>query len=59
MTTNLDARLASYSSPVLSIFRIIFGLLFILHGTQKLFDWPAPTPMPIATSAPGRPGGPG
>ena len=31
----------------LSIFRIIFGLLFILHATQKLFQWPAPTPMPI------------
>ena len=40
MTTNLDARLASYSSPVLSLFRIVFGLLFTLHGTQKLFDWP-------------------
>jgi len=47
MTTNLDARFARYSSPFLSIFRIIFGLLFILHATQKLFQWPAPTPMPI------------
>jgi putative oxidoreductase len=49
MTTNLDARLASYSSPALSIFRIVAGLMFILHGTQKLFQWPAPTPMPIPT----------
>ena len=40
MTTNFDTRLASYSSPVLSIFRIIFGLLFTLHGTMKLFGWP-------------------
>ena len=40
MTQNLDARLASYSSPVLSIFRIVFGLLFTLHGTMKLFGWP-------------------
>ena len=47
MTTNLDARFARYSSPFLSIFRIIFGLLFIMHATQKLFQWPAPTPMPI------------
>ena len=47
MTTNLDARFASYSSPFLSIFRIVFGLLFILHATQKLFDWPIPAPVPI------------
>ena len=26
--TNLDARLASYQSPVLSIFRIVFGLMY-------------------------------
>jgi putative oxidoreductase len=47
MTTNLDARLAGYSSPFLSVFRIIFGLLFTMHGTQKLFDWPVAPPMPI------------
>lgn len=45
--TNLEARLAGYSSPFLSIFRIIAGLLFTLHGTQKLFSWPAAAPMPI------------
>lgn len=47
MTTNLDARLASYSSPFLSIFRIVFGLLFTMHGSQKLFDWPIPVGAPI------------
>ena len=47
MTTNLDARLASYSSPFLSIFRIVFGLLFTMHGTQKLFGWPVALPAPI------------
>jgi putative oxidoreductase len=47
MTTKLDARLATYSSPALSLFRIVFGLLFVLHGTQKLFDWPIASPMPI------------
>jgi putative oxidoreductase len=51
MTTKLDARLASYSSPFLSIFRIVFGLLFALHGSQKLFDWPIPAPMPIEVGA--------
>ena len=40
MTQKLDARLAGLSSPALSIFRIVFGLLFTLHGTMKVFGWP-------------------
>ncbi len=40
MTTNLDARLSSYSPLVLSLFRIVFGLMFTLNGTMKLFGWP-------------------
>ena len=51
MTTQFDARLASYSSPVLSIFRIIFGLLYTMHGTQKLFDWPIPAAAPVETGS--------
>lgn len=47
MTQNLDARLASVSSPVLSIFRIVFGLLFTLHGTMKLFGWPLGEAAPL------------
>ncbi len=47
--TTLDTRLASYSSPVLSIFRIIFGLLYMLHGTMKLFGWPLGTAVPTGT----------
>ena len=43
MTANLDTRLASFSSPVLSIFRIVFGLLYMLHGSTKLFGWPLGT----------------
>jgi len=42
--TNLDARLAGYHSPVLSAFRIIFGLLYTIHGSQKLFGWPVAPP---------------
>lgn len=38
--TTFDARLASYSSPFLSLFRIVAGLLYTLHGTSKLFGWP-------------------
>lgn len=48
MATNFDARLANYSSPVLSLFRIVFGLLYLLHGSQKLFNWPIAAPGPIA-----------
>ncbi|MGE0778894.1 DoxX family protein [Mycolicibacterium sp.] len=49
MTQKLDARLAGYSSPVLSIFRIIFGLLFTLNGTMKLFGWPMGSAIPVGT----------
>ena len=49
MTTTFDTRLASFSSPVLSIFRIIFGLLFTLHGSMKLFGWPLGTKVPVGT----------
>ena len=49
MTTNFDTRLASYSSPVLSVFRIVFGLLYMLHGSMKLFAWPLGTKVPVGT----------
>jgi len=41
MIQALDARLDRFSSPVLGIFRIVIGFLFALHGTAKLFGWPA------------------
>jgi putative oxidoreductase len=41
--TNLDARLTSFSPKVLSLFRIVFGLLLTIHATQKLFAWPVGT----------------
>ena len=44
-----DNRLASYSSPVLSAFRIVFGLLFTLHGSMKLFGWPLGAAVPVGT----------
>lgn len=46
-TASLDARLNTYSPAVISIFRIIVGLLFAIHGSSKLFGWPMTTPMPI------------
>lgn len=41
MTQSLDSRLDRLSSPVLGIFRIVIGFLFALHGSAKLFGWPA------------------
>ena len=41
---NLDAKLTSFSPYVLSLFRIVFGLLLTIHATQKLFAWPVGTP---------------
>jgi len=38
---DIDARLDRFSAPVLGLFRIVVGLLFALHGTAKLFGWPA------------------
>ena len=35
------SALAAWSPKVLSIFRIVTGLLFIQHGTQKIFSFPA------------------
>ncbi|BBY15348.1 DoxX family protein [Mycolicibacterium litorale] len=49
MATNFDARLASYSSPILSLFRIVFGLAFTLHGAMKLFGWPLGQAVPVGT----------
>jgi putative oxidoreductase len=44
-----ENRLAGFSSPVLSVFRIIFGLLFTLHGTMKVFGWPLGAAIPVGS----------
>ena len=36
----MDRFLGRYSGYVYSIFRIVVGFLFLLHGTQKMFGWP-------------------
>ena len=46
MTTRFDARLNPQAPAVLSVFRIVFGLLYFLHGTSKVFGWPAPQQAP-------------
>jgi len=39
-TQQLDTRLNTYAPTVLSIFRVIFGLLFLCHAGAHLFGWP-------------------
>ncbi|OBK17939.1 DoxX family protein [Mycobacterium asiaticum] len=40
MTTNLDQRLAGYSPVVVSLFRLVYGILFAGYGSMILFGWP-------------------
>jgi putative oxidoreductase len=42
MAQHLEARLNSYWPTALSVFRVMFGLLFLCHGLSGLFGWPAP-----------------
>jgi len=41
--------LESWAPRLLSVLRIITGLLFLEHGTQKLFSFPAPFPFPLSS----------
>lgn len=51
MTQALDSQLDRRSTEILGIFRIVIGLLFGLHGSAKLFGWPATQnpPVPVGT----------
>lgn len=42
--TVLERRLNAQSSMALGVFRIAVALLFIMHGTMKLFGWPQGSP---------------
>ena len=44
MAQNLEARLNQYYPTALSVFRVIFGLLFLCHGLSALIGWPAHDP---------------
>jgi putative oxidoreductase len=35
---------ASWGPPLLSVLRIVAAFLYVAHGTQKLFGWPADQP---------------
>ncbi|MFD2247477.1 DoxX family protein [Pontibacter ruber] len=36
----MDRFLGTYSPQLYAILRIVAGLMFAMHGTQKLFGWP-------------------
>ncbi len=42
----LYATLERYRPYILSILRIVVGLLFLQHGLSKVFNFPAPSPVP-------------
>lgn len=48
--TNLDARLNPQAPAVLSLFRVVVGLLFLCHAASHLFGWPlAAQQAPVGT----------
>lgn len=42
----LYARIERLRPFILSILRIVVGLLFLQHGLSKVFNFPAPSPVP-------------
>ena len=45
----MDSTLNSWQPRVLSIMRIMFGLLIMQHGLMKLFAFPGPFMRPVVT----------
>jgi putative oxidoreductase len=39
--TNAPARLNSYYPIALTVFRVVFGVLFLCHGLSTVVGWPA------------------
>ena len=45
----MDGLLGRYSTYIYALFRIVFGFMFMLHGSQKLLGWPpSKQPMEVA-----------
>lgn len=40
----MESFLGKYSPYLYAVLRIVAGLLFAMHGTQKLFGWPGDNP---------------
>jgi putative oxidoreductase len=43
---SLYTRLETWRPYILSILRVVVGLLFLQHGLSKVFNFPAPSPVP-------------
>jgi putative oxidoreductase len=44
----MERFLGRYAPQLFAIFRIVAGLMFAMHGTQKLFGWPGDRPRATA-----------
>ncbi len=44
---DLNRRLARHAPAVLSLFRLVYGLLFAGYGSMLLFGWPVPAQRPV------------
>ncbi|MUM31800.1 DoxX family protein, partial [Mycobacterium sp. CBMA361] len=40
---DIESRLDTVAPLVLSVFRIVIGFLFAIHGATTLFKWPVDT----------------
>lgn len=47
MVKDLDRRLAGCLPAVLSLFRLVYGLLFAGYGSMILFGWPVTSAQPV------------
>jgi putative oxidoreductase len=47
---NIQEIAVRHAPHMLSILRIVAGLLFLEHGTSRLFGWPSPLPSPAVFS---------
>ncbi len=45
-------RMEMWRPYILSILRIVVGLLFLQHGLSKVFNFPAPSPVAFAERSP-------
>ncbi len=43
----MERVLGRFAPQIFAILRIIAGLMFMMHGTQKLFGWPAADMAPL------------
>lgn len=49
MERRLNARLSPLIPTALAIFRMVFALLLLCHGTTTIFGWPAPDSAAVGT----------